>query len=527
MIHYSGNRFLLKQEKMNPDVEASNSYSSFIRYLLSERLPSVTLEMIARLDIYQSQNFEEDLQKNVELQKIYQAFCEKGEVKKSEMRLAQKIIENSILKNMNDNPLQFSRLDHQKRYALVKSMPSKSYNDAFLKNISPSRHFDAWGVKNGLLNVHAVTTLYNFESQDLQGATVVEGIINGMNSGVLEKVEDFKVNALCKALLSNPDCSIENEVEFKVFNKYTKNLLEEGKIELLEFNALKYAPVDTEILKIMVEKADAAYDQMKGKLFIGFHSDESHPLTLKDREEQLSSSIARIHKATEVLSLLGKLNPSLDQIETAFGIYATDLSTAYTQARNAYILYGAKNKKLLETLNQTQKNIASIRQSCVIAKITAQYPQVGVFISPAQHVRMEKKAKNEQYLNEQKAISQCLPTDLQDLREKTAPNHINMTSSSMISKVLRGDYAKLTQSLLTDALLCKIEEIVKKDKFHPASCHQLAIGIGLGQNKKFDLSVIYKKLQDHGLLLEKLNQDYVSHLAMPIPYKLTGPYAKR
>ena len=501
LIKYPPNKHLLTYKRIAKSTGEESFLDSFVSYLISEGLPSVVLEKIARLDFYQKDLLFDDL-KDYRFNEIYQNFVETGSMKDADIKYCKNKITKSLLNHFNKFPYQCLEKDG---YPLVVKS-EKFFNEDFLEKRSPATYFDAWGVIDTVLHVYCVTTQSNFQNQDVQAVKFGYGILNGIKKGALNNISDFKITAVCSTIISDEHENARN------FNEEVETLLKSNKISLLDYNALKFAPVDKEILNIIATTPEDLYNQLKGRLSIGFHSDKSPSVILKDLENQIVSSVQRLEKSIFVMGEIIKNNPTLNLIDGAIGAYAVELDESFKLAYEASTLYCPGNREIDEILNRVEEELSNVRDTLVKSnssfadKISLAIPR------PAQIIKMSK-ARKEKYIEVQKAIDNGSVTSNEQLRLTTASHGVNVKGESgraARSQVLTGYYRSISQSLLMDAIIAQIEVIVENQKksvnrtWAKNSCNALIKGINQASTKGFDLTQVVAMLDVYPELKDKI-----------------------
>lgn len=503
LLKYPPNKSLLAYRQSAKSTADENVFDSFVSYLISEGIPSVVLEKIARLDFYQKDLLFRDLQ-DYRFNEIYQNFVETGSMKQVDIKYCKNKITKSLLKHFNQFPYQCLEKDG---YPLVMKS-EKFFDEDFLEKRSPATYFDAWGVIDTVLHVYCVTTQSNFQNQDVQAVKFGYGILNGIKKGTLKDVSDFKITAVCSTILSD-----EHE-NARIFNEQVKVLLNSKKISFLDYNALKFSPVDKEILNIISTTPEDLYNQLKGRLSIGFHSDKSPSVMLKDLENQIISSIQRLEKSIFVMGEIIKNNPTLDLIDGAIGAYAVELDQSFKLAYDASTLYCPGNGEIDEILNRVEEGLSNIRDTLVQSN-SSFADSVSLAISRPAHIIKISKARKEKYIEVQKAIDNGSVTFNEQLRLTTVSHGLSIRGvhgASVRSQVLTGHYNKgsISQSLLVDTIMAQIELIVEKQQksihgtWSQHSCKALIKGINQANAKGFDLTQVVDVLNKTPELKEKI-----------------------
>jgi hypothetical protein len=498
LIHYSKNKNILKQNQ-NIQKEYDNSFDAFIRYIIQIETPSIILEQIAKLSIYQEQQFEKDLNNFVKLKEIYQKFIDNGKIDQKDIVYAKNIIYSSMLKNLNDYPI---RITNQNQVPVAKIEQRKEkYHENFITSRSPGSYFDAWGVKDKKLVVYCVTNNVTYENQDIQLARNIYALSNGLKQKTLKDIENFEVIAFCRPLLSN------DHKEFKNFNDEANQLVEENTITQEEYDALKFAPIDKEILKIIHNTSDHLYNEIKEHASLGFHSENIQPVRFKEQKEQVLSSIENIHKAIHALNEIRKNNKTLNLIDTAFSTYAKDLTEAYSLAHATFVLYGENNEKIKDSLKQSQQELLEIKKSLITthSRIASQI----IIAKEDDDIIIEtKKIHNENYEKEQKELLWNIEQPV------VAEKKLNIMKNHVFSLILRNkSNTMVSEALLEEVLLSKIEFIEEKQNesksgnIHKGSYRQLKEGLLKGIQNEYNLEKIFEEIKIYPDLQELIMND--------------------
>lgn len=500
VLKYPPNKHLLTYKRLAKSTGDEN-FDSFVSYLILEGLPSVVLEKIARLDFYQIDLLGRDLQQDYMFKGIYQKFIETGSINEANIKYCKNKINKSLLQHFNQFPFQCLE---KNGYPLV-MMSEKFFDEDFLEKRSPATYFDAWGVSNTVLHVYCVTTQNNFQNQDIQAVKFAYGILNGIKKGALNNISDFKIKAVCSTILN------DDHENARLFNEEVEKLLKNQKISLLDYNALKFSPVDKEILNIIATTPEDLYNQLKGRLSIGFHSDKSPSVMLKDLESQIISSIQRLEKSIFAIGEIIKNNPTLNCIDRAIGNYVTELNQSFKLAYDVSILYCPGNEEIDGVLNRVESGLSNIRDTLVQSN-SSFIDSISLAISrPAQIIKLSRVRK-EKYIEEQKSIDNDSTTSVEQLRLATASHAANLRSPILRSHVLNGIYNKgsILQSVLVDAIMVQIEVILENQKksshgtWNKNSCSALIKGINQANSKGFDLTEVFNVLNKTPELKDKI-----------------------
>lgn len=509
LINYPKNKILLSIKKKDDgnDNLGDNSFDAFVRYLVSNGVPSVILEELARLTIYQKLQFKEDLTTNLKFQNIYNTFIETGKIRQEEITYSKRIIDSSILNNCQKYPIQITTENGGIPVAKYKS--DAEIIERWVGKRAPASFFDAWGVKEGVLHIYCVTNQYSFENQDIQVVNDAYGIENGMLKGELEGISDYQIIGLCNPLIG------ESHDEFLNFSEQLREMMRDGSISKFEFNSLKYSPVNKEILKIINGTADLLYEKIKGHISMGLHSDNTIPIKLKSKEIQVSTSINGIASAINVLRKISERNPALHQIDTAFSTYAKDLAEAYRLAHAAIVL-NTVDSKLQDTLDQAEEDLVAIKK-CMIANNNRHAQEVIIAVEPKAVVKSSKRDYNDTYAEQQDALINNRLSIQEELKLKTGTHQVTFDSVNkasvqvLVSQIVNNTYnGPITQSLLNDLLLFKIGELKKSQENSPNkninmhSYKTIVKGMALAIDKGFDVSIVIESIKNYPDLDKKL-----------------------
>lgn len=513
LINYPKNKELLNQTKQsnynsNDTTQDENTFDAFVRYLVSNGVPSVVLEELARLSIYQKLQFPDDLKVNFKLQKIYNTFVETGKITKDEIDYSKTEIVKSILKNIQDYPIQI--LSANGGMPIAKFGNSYELNESFLRKRAPATYFDAWGVKDGILHVLCVTNNYTFETQDNQVIRDANGIENGIKKGELKGITGYKIIGLCNPLIGD-----DND-DYLAFSEQLKAMQNSNTISKNEFMSLKFSAVHKEMLKILENTSDALYDKIVGKVSLGFHSDNSPSIAIKSKEVQVSTSVAGISRAISVLKKITETNPSLHKIDTAFSIYANDLVGAYRLACATLINNPPSDNKLFEMLEQAEDDLIKINE--VLIKTNSRHAQgFTIGIESSRVVKSRKNTYNQTYADQQDALLNNRISFQENLKLQTATHSVNLheypelSRRSLVSLVLTDKYnGPVTQSLLNDCLVYQIKDLeIRQDNSKTGNMHlgtykQILKGFNQGFNKGFDVTLAIEAIEEYPDIKERI-----------------------
>ena len=473
---YTKNKPLLQEPKVRAVVHANNTprlhsestQRAFINYLQHEGFPSIVLERMARLSLYQEFNFAEDLATNKPLSDIYDAFVKNGTLPKNKVVQAAKYIEDGILERMRSNHMVVVHDD--RGYDIAKSTTLKKADITSLYERSPSHYFDAYTVRDKVLYTAGVTANSDMESNQLGTLAAARAIRHGLMRGTLNGIEDYEVRAY-----SNTEVYTNKEIQVALDHLvYTKVIDANGRQDLIDL------PLHQEMLKLLAHTTPAEYAQYAPHVRIGLYGDSHAPLTPKDANTQITTSIKKMRSAAYTLSQLTSVNPYLDNMLTPVGALSVQLSEAYRYARalshnhpdastidKQLHAVGAIIDDMYDVLNSAGSKLAP--------KVMATLPNVDTVLR--RRNRLETT-----YQDVENALAHDTSTQAAGLRNsKTYSSIDGKTMASRVSSILNGTYtSKVTPAMVRDALIQRIdtmETMAEKGTLRQNSFVQMKHGI--------------------------------------------------
>lgn len=451
-----------------PRLHSESTQRAFINYLQHEGFPSIVLERMARLSLYQEFNFAEDLVTNQPLAAIYNAFVKNGKLPKEKIVQAAKYIEDGLLERMRRHHLVV--VHDEKGYDVAKSTALKKADITSLYERSPSHYLDAYTVRNKVLYTAGVTANSDLESNQLGTLTAARAIRHGMLRGTLNGIEDFEVRGY-----SNTEVYTNKEIQVAL-----DHLVATETIDLAQRQALVDLPVHQEMLKLLAHTTPEEYAQYAPHIRIGIYGDDHAPLTPKSADVQIVLSVEQLRTAADTLSHLTEVNPSLDNMITPVGALAVQLSEAYRYARGL----SQGHPSALEIVVQLNSVGATIDEmydalnsagSKLAPKVMAASPSLDSVMRRRNRLQIT-------YKDLETALAQDTQTKAASLRDaKTYSSIDGKTTGSRVSSILNGTYpAKVTPAMVRDALIQRIntmETMAEKGSLRQNSFVQLKHGI--------------------------------------------------
>lgn len=497
-ISYHKNKSLFtKNSKVDSGYQ---QFDSFIEYLVTDGTNSLILEQIARLSIYQKQQLNSHLEQNLKLQNIYTKYVETGKISKSDIEYSKKQIEKGILKNLKENPIQV--IQEMDGTIFAKTVDKSVIKDTFISGKAPATFIDAWGVSDGNLLGYCVTDNKTFDSQFNQIVRIADGIENGLSKNLLQNINTYELKGFCSSVLS------EDSELTSTFNSSLNEMLASGSITKQEFMGLKYSAINKELLNIVRLTPDNLYQKLVGKISLGFHSDGSPLVSLKEKDTQVKTSTDGIFNAINVLAKIAETNPTLHKIETVFSTVANNLAEGYSLAYTANVINGTATE-LSTQFDKAEESLLSI--SKILRRANSRNVQNFRFSTDKESVILsEYEETNSVYQEQQLAIGSDYVSDQGFLKLTTAKHDVTITSN-MANTVLGGHYGALvTQSLFVDCLKFKIDEVIERAKnspsenIHIGSTKQIIKAYKEGIEKAFDMTDVIDKLKSHQNLIDKM-----------------------
>ena len=475
-----------------PRLHSESTQRAFINYLQHEGFPSIVLERMARLSLYQEFNFAEDLATNKPLAAMYDAFLKNGKLPKDKVVQAAKYIEDGILERMRRHHLVVVHDD--KGYDVAKWTNLKKADITSLYERSPSHYLDAYAVQGKVLYTAGVTANSDLESNQLGTLTAARAIRHGMLRGKLTEIEDYEVRAY-----SNTEVYANKEIQVAL-----DHLVSTQAIKDTERQALVDLPLHQEMLKLLAHTTPVEYAQYAPHIRIGLYGDNHDPLTPKSANVQILLSVEQMRSAADTLSKLTRINPSLDNMITPVGALSVQLSEAYRYARalshghpDALEIEGQLNSvgatidDMYDVLNSAGSKLAP--------KVMATSPSVDT-------VMRRRHRLTTTYQDLETALAQDKPTQAATLRDaKTYSSIDGKTAASRVSSILNGSYpSKVTPATVRDALIQRIdamETMAEKGSLRQDSFVQLKHGIKQIINHATMMHPVYAHIVNNAPLL--------------------------
>ena len=482
LISSSQNKTLLSNKQMQKSNEDQSSLGSFLRYIMGNEYPSVILEQLARLTVYQITGLKDDLNVNLKFRHIYNKFTTTSNISKEELDFCNATIQQSIWENVNK--YHFQTKSHNVNIPLMQTnMEYMIYDDFFNRKSGPT-YLDAWGVKDNILYAYCVTNNANFDSQGSQAIKHAYGVENGIALNTLNGVTDYKMVALCRSALS------EDVTENKNLNDILNQMLETGEIAKDHYTALKNSAVDKEILKIMATTAEDLYTKISNKVFIGLHSENQPPIKLKNYEMQVSLSITNLLKSIDVLKQIAKKHPSLHKIGSSFADLAIDLADSFRYATSNIAFLKDSRVNWNDFLDNAEMDLFDIKQ-VLIATNSIKAQEVSISRESPVIIKRTREEYRKLYEDQQNSILNDEDTYIQKIRKQEKEENIfehytrsrsrvnldryslQSFSTSSLAQIFNGSYngGNIPDELLVKAFLKKIEvmPITKGNDIHSLS----------------------------------------------------------
>lgn len=498
LISYHKNKSLFK--KSNNSNKSTEQFDSFIEYIVTAGNNSVILEQIARLSIYQKQQFQKHLETNLKLNTIYTKYVETGKITKTDIDYSRNQIEKQILKNLRDFPIQF--IQEMDGTNIVKTANKSAISDSFLKGKAPATYIDAWGVSEGNLLGYCVTDNLTFDTQFNQIIRIADGIENGLKCGALQDIQEYELRGYCSSILGD-DKDLTSSL-----NEQINDMINTQKITKQDFMALKYSAINKELLNIINLTPDALYEKIEGKISLGFHSDNSPLISIKNKNTQVLTSTQGVTKAISILTKIAKENPSLHKMETVFSVFANNLADGYSAAYSANLINGS-TKETEDLLKEAKENLLTI-QDTLFRCGTRNAQNFKFSLDDDETILRRNKIINETYAEQQLALSNNTISEQGFLKLTTAKHDVQI-SRNTANQVLSGNYnALVTQSLFNDCLNFKIQDVVEKannspsKNVHGGTAKQIANALKSGLEMGFDMDEVISNIHKHSNLAEKL-----------------------
>lgn len=451
-----------------PRLHSESTQRAFINYLQHEGFPSIVLERMARLSLYQEFNFAEDLATNQPLAAMYASFVKNGKLPKEKVVQAAKFIEDGILERMRRHHLVV--MHDEKGYDVAKSTTLKKADIASLYARSPSHYLDAYTVRNKVLYTAGVTANSDLESNQLGTLTAARAIRHGMLRGTLNDIDDYEVRAY-----SNTEVYTNKEIQVAL-----DHLVATGVIDKAQRQALVDLPLHQEMLKLLAHTTPTEYAQYAPHIRIGLYGDDHAPLTPKSANVQILISVEQLREAADTLSQLTQVNPALDNMITPVGALSVQLSEAYRYART--LSHGHPDSlEISVQLNSVGATIDDMYD--VLNSAGSKLAPKVMAASPSVDTVMRRRSRlDTTYRDLETALADNTPTQAANLRDaKTYSTIDGKTATSRVSSILNGSYpAKVTPAMVRDALIQRIdamETMAEKGSLRQNSFVQLKHGI--------------------------------------------------
>lgn len=498
LISYHKNKALFKKSGSN--TEALGQFDSFIEYIVTTGTNSVVLEQIARLSIYQKQQLGAHLEQNLKLNNIYTKYVETGKITKTDIDYAKKQIEKGILKNLKENPIQVMR--EMDGTTVARTIDKSAIKETFVTGKAPGTFIDAWGVSEGNLLGYCVTDNDNFNTQFNQIVRIADGIENGLKKGVLDNVREYELKGFCKSFLG------EDDEQTSALNTQINEMLSNQKINKQEYMALKYSSVNKEMLNILRLTPEKLYEKIEGKISLGFHSDSSPLLSVKNKATQVKTSTDAIFNAIEVMVKISKENPTLHKIEGVYSKVANNLAEGFSMAYTANFLNGT-SKENSDAFEKAERSLSEIGK--VMRRANLASAQNFRFSVDKDFVIMDEYQEiNSTYSSQQEAINVNDITDQGFLKLTTAKHDVKINAAN-VNTILGGHYTAIVpQSLFIDCLKFKVDAVIKNSEnspsgnIHLGSTKQIVKAYKEGMEKGFDLSEVVGMIKSNEKLLNKM-----------------------
>lgn len=325
--------------------EACALETSMLKYppnksLLSHEPCNTPLSHIAELDFYQRSLMDLDLQ-DPRFNNMYQEFIETGEISEQGAHYCKQRIDATLGA-------------HWSQFPHMRIEPNNRVRDGRTQFTEP----DAWGVSGSVLQAYLVTTQTNCADKATQAVLLGQEILNGINSGNLKNTLDFKITTSCATNFGTWRSSTP-------LNQELIEMMQQGEITPLDYNALKYAQVDEGIWRIIATTPEPLYTQLQGRLRFGFHSDKSPNILLKDIDSQASQSSTRLKMSSSLINSIVNNSNQIEENSILIDQLIRSIDQAFKFAQRAAAMYFPGDANLRELLIDVETNLSGVRDTWV------------------------------------------------------------------------------------------------------------------------------------------------------------------
>jgi hypothetical protein len=450
--------------------DTENALDDFVRYITKNGTPSVQLEKIARLSIYQKQQLAEDINNDVMLQEYFSTFLQKGTMSADDLTACSDLITEKCVEHMSSKTLSFSSKTDSNGVTVPIAIHSDriQVDTTFFEKKSPPAWPDAWGFKNNHLDVFSVTMMDDFSTQVSQSFEQASAILNGAKTGYLEldsTKPQFTSFGWCNSVFGDN----KNET----FQNAVKNAVESKAITQEDEKALKASPVHAEALKILRFNSEERYSSISPHVRLGIHSSNSESfMELKPSELQFSTSFSNILQSMAALSVVADKNKKLNLMGVAFERAAMTLTNGFKNAVNSQF---ASEKKYKSMIDQGKELANKIQLSMINAGLTRNLDKMSY--SFEDNSAAVRTSIGHQYKQQQKALYEISCDKINNDLHKQRVFHKSRSSDESITTIdmssgsnLRDYYVKsifnltfrggdISQALMGKALRSQIAHI--------------------------------------------------------------------
>ncbi|WP_141739028.1 MULTISPECIES: hypothetical protein [Stenotrophomonas] len=316
-----------------PTVLADDKTHSLVARLTDDFLPGMIAQQIAQLGFYQEHLLEHDLL-DPRFGEIYQKASETGDINEADTKYCKSAIETSLRTHHNQSPF-------------------------FTKDNLASCNFDAWGLHESVLHVYSITPQYDFTSTRIKTEKAIQEMASAIEGNKPAKISDFKITTLCSTIFNSDRRNVHP------LKSSVDQLLKDGVASTLDYNALKFVEVDTEVLHIIATTPKSLYKKLQGKMYVGFHSDKSPDIILKDLETQIASSVGRLARAASLAKQLISSKSLSHEACSALGRLIASMAQSIELALAASKRHRLDNNQLNELVFVIQADLSCIQTTLI------------------------------------------------------------------------------------------------------------------------------------------------------------------
>lgn len=504
--------------KSNNEDIPDELYSEFLKYITTETIPSLIMENMARISVFQITKFKELIKKDSRLNQLFHEYKENKKLSKEDKLWLNYFIEEHIKLMLTEFPITYK---NENGVSIAKLDENYKINNLWT-SYSPAYRPDAWGIdkNNNKLYISCVTSNTNFDSQNNQSLEWAYRIKNGIKKQGIH-VNDFAVHTWCKPFFNDDKKGL-----YKAFQTEIQHLSDNNIINYKDINTLKKIAIDCELMSIFKSVSIHKYDDLKDHLTFGI-AGENISIKPKKQKEQYLESLGNIHSALVVMNKIIEHNKTLLKIDHIFGQISVNIATGLYNAINSPL----RSKSGEPYIDDATSLLINLKSKLMIARNDA-YKQINIAEEKQVLVNLTAETLNQMYNEEQEYINNNTMTSFKkNSIESTVVSGLNFQHSTTRSLILNlNNKLNISNQVLNDTLKFQIllteKKLTAAFKYNKKNLSAISNCISkvFNSNISYDISPAIKYLNEYMLtdIMPKLSNEHQKKLRN-IYYNTSGP----